>query len=93
MKKGIVEMADLVLVTKADGDLMAAANRIQAEYSSALRLIRRGTGRRDEWRPKVVTLTPLSFLPHTPSGDEGLLHQWGGAQGSVGDHDCLSGTV
>ena len=52
MKKGIVELADLVVVTKADGDLIPAANRIQSDYLSALRLVRRGSGKKS-WRPKV----------------------------------------
>ena len=43
MKKGIVELADVVVVTKADGDLIPAANRIQLDCLSALRLVRRGS--------------------------------------------------
>ena len=51
MKKGIVELADLVLITKADGDLIPAARRIQTEYSSALRLMSRAS--HSLWRPQV----------------------------------------
>jgi LAO/AO transport system kinase len=40
IKKGIVEIADLLVVNKADGDLAAAAQRAAAEYSHALRLLR-----------------------------------------------------
>jgi LAO/AO transport system kinase len=40
LKRGIVELADLVLVNKADGDLLDAAQRTAADYASALRLIR-----------------------------------------------------
>jgi len=40
MKRGIVELADLVVVTKADGDLAAAAARAVADYGHALRLLR-----------------------------------------------------
>jgi len=36
IKRGIVELADLVLVNKADGDLAAAAHRTAADYASAL---------------------------------------------------------
>ena len=50
IKKGIVEVADLVVVNKADGDLVAAARRIQAEYISALKFVRR---RHKKWRPRV----------------------------------------
>jgi len=41
VKRGIMEMADLILVNKADGDLMAAATRTCADYAGALRLLRK----------------------------------------------------
>ncbi len=37
IKKGILELADMVAVTKADGDLADAARRTCAEYAAALR--------------------------------------------------------
>jgi len=37
IKKGIVELADLLVVTKADGDKVAQARQAVAEYSAALR--------------------------------------------------------
>ncbi|HYL49492.1 MAG TPA: methylmalonyl Co-A mutase-associated GTPase MeaB, partial [Stellaceae bacterium] len=40
IKKGIVEVADVLAVNKADGDLAAAAQRAASEYSHALRLLR-----------------------------------------------------
>jgi LAO/AO transport system kinase len=40
VKRGIMEMADLILVNKADGALAAEAQRTRAEYAGALRLIR-----------------------------------------------------
>ncbi|XP_055014476.1 methylmalonic aciduria type A protein, mitochondrial [Boleophthalmus pectinirostris] len=49
IKRGIIERADLVVVTKADGDLLVPARRIQAEYTSALKLLRRQTR---SWNPK-----------------------------------------
>ena len=39
IKKGIVELADMVVVTKADGDLADAAARAARDYSNALHLI------------------------------------------------------
>ena len=51
MKKGIVELADLVVINKADGDLLPAAQRIKTEYISALRLIR---SKSPHWVPKVT---------------------------------------
>jgi LAO/AO transport system kinase len=41
VKRGIMEMADIILVNKADGDLKPAANRTCADYSGALRLLRK----------------------------------------------------
>ena len=41
IKKGIVELADMVVVTKADGDLADAAARAARDYSNALHLIGR----------------------------------------------------
>ena len=50
IKKGIVEMADLVLVNKADGELIIPAQRIQTEYISALKLLRKKSL---QWNPSV----------------------------------------
>jgi LAO/AO transport system kinase len=41
VKRGIMEMADMILVNKADGDLRATAMRTCADYAGALRLLRK----------------------------------------------------
>ncbi len=41
VKRGIMEIADLILVNKADGDLKATATRTCADYAGALRLLRK----------------------------------------------------
>ncbi|APX90418.1 ATPase/protein kinase [Brevirhabdus pacifica] len=41
VKRGIMEMADIILVNKADGELRATATRTCADYAGALRLLRR----------------------------------------------------
>ncbi|MGJ3258616.1 MAG: methylmalonyl Co-A mutase-associated GTPase MeaB [Rhodospirillales bacterium] len=51
IKKGIVEMADLLVVTKNDGDLQKAANRAYQDYWSALRMLGGGS---KVWRPEVM---------------------------------------
>ncbi|KAI8052891.1 ArgK protein-domain-containing protein [Syncephalis plumigaleata] len=51
MKKGVVELADLIIVTKADGDLLPAARIAQQEYTSALKFVQ---PRFPEWRPQVI---------------------------------------
>ena len=52
IKRGVMELADLVLVTKADGELADAAGRAAAEYRSALQLLRPPG---DPWQPEVLT--------------------------------------
>ncbi len=59
VKRGIMEIADLILVNKADGDLAATATRTCADYAGALRLLRR----RDydpEGFPKAMTVSALT---------------------------------
>lgn len=41
VKRGIMEIADIILVNKADGDLLASARRTVSDYSGALRLLRK----------------------------------------------------
>lgn len=50
VKRGIMELSDLLVVTKDDGDLKAKAKITQAEYISALKYMR---PRLETWRPKV----------------------------------------
>lgn len=40
IKRGVMELADVIVVNKADGDLAAAAERSRAEYTAALSLMR-----------------------------------------------------
>ncbi|HTQ13919.1 MAG TPA: methylmalonyl Co-A mutase-associated GTPase MeaB [Rhizomicrobium sp.] len=40
IKRGVMELADLILITKADGDLLKPANRAAADYRAALHLMR-----------------------------------------------------
>jgi LAO/AO transport system kinase len=57
IKRGIVELADLVLVNKADGDLEGHAQRTASEYASALRLLR---PRSADWEVQVRTCSGLT---------------------------------
>lgn len=52
IKRGIMELADLILVNKADGDQLPAARRSALEYRSALRLLH---PRLADWRVEVRT--------------------------------------
>ncbi|TKA94074.1 methylmalonyl Co-A mutase-associated GTPase MeaB, partial [Cereibacter changlensis] len=67
VKRGIMEMADLILVNKADGDLKPAAMRTVADYSGALHLLRR--------RPQDPEGFPKA-LPVSALADEGLAGAW-----------------
>src|SRR6185312_4946661 len=40
IKRGVMELADILLVTKSDGDLLPAARRAAADYRMALHLMR-----------------------------------------------------
>jgi LAO/AO transport system kinase len=52
MKRGILEMTDLIAITKADGDNRARAERARHEYESALHLF---PAPADGWTPRVTT--------------------------------------
>ena len=56
IKKGIVELADIVVVNKADGDLAAAAGRAAAEYLAAIHMLRPA---RAGWTPPVLQVSAL----------------------------------
>lgn len=58
VKRGIMEMADLILVNKADGDLKAAAQRTRADYAGALHLLRRRP-HDPEGFPKAATVSAI----------------------------------
>jgi LAO/AO transport system kinase len=67
VKRGIMEMADLILVNKADGDLKAAALRTCADYAGALHLLRRRPQDPPGF-PKATTVSALS--------EDGLAGAW-----------------
>jgi LAO/AO transport system kinase len=56
LKRGIMELADLVVVNKADGDLAATAAHTAADYAAALHLVR---PRLPGWNPRVLTCSAL----------------------------------
>ena len=60
MKKGIMEVADMIVVTKADGHFLQAAKRTAADYQGALQMMPRITGSDKSvvgWRSPSVLLT------------------------------------
>src|SRR5262245_33980585 len=71
LKKGVVELADMIAINKADGDNLKRAKAAAAEYRAALHIL---TPRSPNWSPPVVTYSALT-------GD-GVAELWG----SVLDH-------
>ncbi len=59
VKRGIMEMADLVLVNKADGDFLSAAKRTMADYAGALRLLRK-RAQDPEGFPKALLVSAVT---------------------------------
>lgn len=67
VKRGIMELADLILVNKADGDLKPAAMRTLSDYTGALQLLRR----RPQDPPGFPKALPVSALE-----GQGLATAW-----------------
>eukprot|EP00042_Codosiga_hollandica_P048964 m.559741 g.559741 ORF g.559741 m.559741 type:complete len:388 (+) comp57778_c0_seq3:136-1299(+) len=57
IKRGIVELVDMIIINKADGDLVVPARRAKIEYTSALKLLSR-PGR--HWNPQVLSASSLT---------------------------------
>ncbi|MEX0308896.1 MAG: methylmalonyl Co-A mutase-associated GTPase MeaB [Tateyamaria sp.] len=71
VKRGIMEMADMILINKADGDLKPAATRTCADYAGALRLLRKRAQDPDDF-PKAMMVSALA--------EEGLTDAWADMQ-------------
>src|SRR4051794_18586806 len=56
-KKGLVELADMIVVNKADGDNIKRANLAAAEYRGALHIL---SPRSEHWQPPVLTCSALT---------------------------------
>jgi len=57
IKKGVVELADMIAVNKADGDNIRRAKAAAGEYRAALHIL---TPRSPTWTPPVVTYSALT---------------------------------
>lgn len=66
IKKGVIELADMVAINKADGDSLPRARSTAMEYSAALNLL---TPDGASWKPPVILTSGLN--------DEGLEALWG----------------
>lgn len=59
IKKGVLEIADMIAVNKADGDNAERANNAAAEYKAALHIL---TPASPNWSPPVITISGLKNL-------------------------------
>ncbi|MDB5656010.1 MAG: methylmalonyl Co-A mutase-associated GTPase MeaB [Tardiphaga sp.] len=57
IKKGLIELADMIAINKADGDNLARANITAGDYRGALHIL---TPRSEHWHPPVVTYSALA---------------------------------
>src|SRR6184192_3007677 len=57
IKKGLVELADMIAINKADGDNIERANLAAAEYRGALHIL---SPRSEHWQPPVLTYSALT---------------------------------
>ncbi|MCW5966193.1 MAG: methylmalonyl Co-A mutase-associated GTPase MeaB [Bryobacterales bacterium] len=65
IKRGIMEMADLLAINKADGNNKGRANAARAEYQTALRMFPPAAS---GWQPRVLTCSALT--------NEGIAEIW-----------------
>ena len=56
IKKGILEVADTIVINKADGDNVTRAERARREYETALHILTPGSA---HWSPQVLTCSAL----------------------------------
>jgi LAO/AO transport system kinase len=72
IKRGVLELADVLAVTKADGGNEQSASQAAAVYRSALQLFR---PRDANWRPPIQTLSAHSGLGVGELWDQILAHR------------------
>ena len=65
IKRGVIELADALVVTKADGDSASPAESTRQEFAHALELLHAD---RDGWQPRVLVCSSLE--------DQGIAEVW-----------------
>lgn len=71
IKRGIMELADLILINKADDDLQALAGQSAADYRNALRLLH---PRSAEWKVEVRTCSARDGVGVVEAWETALRH-------------------
>lgn len=59
IKRGIMEMADAILINKADGDNMLACKRAKQEYANALHMF---AAQENGWSPQVLLCSAIQKM-------------------------------
>src|SRR5437764_2554286 len=72
IKKGVVELADMIAVNKADGDNVKRAKAAAGEYRAALHIL---NPRSPTWAPPVVTYSALTGDGIAPLWEQVLAHR------------------
>src|SRR4029077_1211423 len=72
IKKGLVELADMIAVNKADGDNLKRATTAAAEYRAALHIL---NPRSPNWAPPVLTYSALTGNGVAELWGQVLLHR------------------
>jgi len=72
IKRGVLELADLIAVNKSDGDNVAAANRAAADYRMAVRLMSHPSA---AWTPPVLTCSGVANVGLTEIWEQIRLHR------------------
>lgn len=72
IKKGLVELADMIAINKADGDNLKRANITAADYRGALHIL---APRSEHWHPPVVTYSALAGTGITELWQQVLEHR------------------
>jgi LAO/AO transport system kinase len=72
LKKGVVELADMIAVNKADGDNVKRANAAVAEYRAALHIL---SPRSPNWTPPVLACSGLTGAGIADLWAQILLHR------------------
>jgi LAO/AO transport system kinase len=72
IKKGVLELADMVAVNKADGEMEAAAGRAAADLRAALHILVPAS---PDWRPPVLTVSGANNIGLDALWSEVLRHR------------------
>ncbi len=72
IKKGVLEIADLIAITKADGENVKRAQATASDYQHALRII---TPANASWQPPVLTISALENRGLDTLWDKVQLHR------------------